>query len=76
MNQASSLSIYSNTSLTEALSMPVSVVNKFFKCKPFDDWRKGKESELKIQVAIVNRLNSVISACGIVAKTIASVIRR
>lgn len=75
MNQASSLSIYSHTSLTEALSMPVSVVNKFFKCKPFDDWRKGKESELKLQVAIVNRLNSVISACGVVAKTIVGIRR-
>lgn len=76
MNQASSLSIYSHTSLTEALSMPVSLVNKFFKSKPFDDWKKGRESELKVQVAIVNRLNSVISACGIVAKTIAGVTRR
>ncbi|PTQ86861.1 hypothetical protein [Nitrosomonas ureae] len=76
MNQASSLSIYSHTSFAEALSMPCSVVNKFFNGKPFEDWKKGKESEMKIQIAIVNRLNSVISACGVVAKTIASVIRR
>ncbi|MBY0475402.1 MAG: hypothetical protein K2Q13_10145 [Nitrosomonas sp.] len=76
MNQASSLSIYSHTSLTEALSMPVSDVNKFFKGKPFEDWKKGRESEIKTQIAIVNRLNGVISACGIVAKTIANSVRK
>jgi len=53
------------------MAMQPSVVKRFFDGKPFDDWKKGRESELKTQAAIVNRLNDVIRACGIVAKTIA-----
>lgn len=51
--------------------MQPSSVRKFFEGKPFDDWKKGRESELKMQAAIVNRLNDVIRASVIVAKTIA-----
>jgi len=71
MNLASSLTLYSSTSLADAMQMQPSTVMKFFEGKPFDDWKKGRESELKTQAAIVNRLNDVIRACGIVAKTIA-----
>lgn len=53
------------------MQMQPSTARKFFEGKPFDDWKKGRESELKTQAAIVNRLNDVIRACGIVAKTIA-----
>jgi len=42
----------------------------FFESKPFSDWRKSKESELKIQVSIINRINDVIRGLGIVAKVI------
>lgn len=51
--------------------MQASTVRKFFEGKPFEEWKRGRESELKTQVAIVNRLNDVIRACGIVAKTVA-----
>lgn len=51
--------------------MPVSIAKKFFDGKPFEEWKKGRESELKTQIAIVNRLNDVIRACGAVAKTVA-----
>jgi len=51
--------------------MPSSVVEKFFEGKAFADWKKGRENEVKLQVAIVNRLNDVIRASGIVAKTVA-----
>lgn len=71
LNLASSLTLYSSTSLADALQMQPSAVRKFFEGKPFDDWKKGRESELKTQAAIVNRINDVIRACGIVAKTIA-----
>lgn len=71
MSMASSLSLYSHTSLPEALTLPVSIAKKFFDGKPFEDWKKGRESELKTQAAIVNRLNDVIRACGIISKTIA-----
>jgi hypothetical protein len=40
----------------------------FFESKSFVDWRKGKESESKIQVAGVNRTNEVIRAIGILSK--------
>ena len=70
MNLASSLAIYSHTSLVDAMAIPASTARKFFEGKPFDDWKKGRESELKMQAAIVNRLNDVIRASVIVAKTI------
>ena len=71
MALASSLSLYANTPLPAALDMPVSVARKFFDGKTFEDWRKGREADAKMQAAIVNRLNDVIRACGIVAKTVA-----
>ena len=71
MNLASSLSIYSHRCLVYALAIGGSSARKFFEGKPFEDWKRGRESELKTQAAVVNRLNDVIRACGIVAKTIA-----
>lgn len=53
------------------MAIPASTARKFFEGKPFEEWKRGRESELKTQAAIVNRLNDVIRACGIVAKTIA-----
>jgi len=51
--------------------MSSSMAEKFFDGKAFADWKKGKESESKLQAAIVNRLSDVIRASNIVAKTIA-----
>lgn len=70
MTLASSLALYSPTSLNQSLAMQPSMVRRFFEGKPFDEWKKGRESELKTQAAIVNRLNDVIRAVGVVAKTI------
>jgi len=53
------------------MQMAASTITAFFEGKAFADWKKGRESELKLQAAIVNRLNDVIRASGIVAKTIA-----
>lgn len=53
------------------MCLPASMVQQFFDSKSFDDWKTTRESELKIQSAVIDRLNSVIQACGIVAKTIA-----
>lgn len=68
MSLASNISIYSHTSLLDALSLPTSVAKDFFDGAPFEDWKKGREAELKIQSAIVGRLNSVIRSIGILAK--------
>lgn len=71
MSLASNISLYSNTSLLDALNLPTSVAKDFFDGKPFGDWRKAREAEAKTQSAIVGRLNSVIRAIGILAKTTA-----
>lgn len=71
MNMASSLSLYSHTSLPDALNMPASIAKRFFEGKPFEDWKKMREAETKLQAGIANRLNSVIMACGSIVKTIA-----
>jgi len=68
MGMASSLTLYSSTSLADAMQMQPSVVRRFFDGKAFEEWKKARESELKTQAAIVSRLNDVIRACGIVAK--------
>jgi hypothetical protein len=72
---ASSLTLYSSTGLGEALRLTPSVVEGFFAGKPFKDWSKNRDNELKAQAAIVDRLNSVIKACGYVAKAIARTAR-
>ena len=71
MSLASNISLYSHTSLLDALNLPVSVAKDFFSGKPFGDWRKSLEVKDKTQWAIVERLNSVIRAICILAKTIA-----
>lgn len=68
MNLASNISLYSHTSLLDALNLPVSLAKDFFDGRPFGDWKKGREAEAKTQSAIVGRLNSVIRAIGILAK--------
>lgn len=52
--------------------MPPSIVREFFEGKPFTDWRKSREQELKLQAAIVDRVNGVIRACGTIAKAVSS----
>lgn len=71
MNLASSLALHSSTSLPEALSLPQSTVQRFLEGTPFKGYRREREADLKVQVAVVNRLNDVIRACGVIAKTIA-----
>ena len=68
MNLASNISLYSHTSLLDALNLPVNVAQEFFDGKPFGDWKKGREAEAKTQSAIVGRLNSVIRAIGVLSK--------
>jgi hypothetical protein len=71
INLATSLSLYSSTSINDALKLPGSMANKVLESKAFEGWKQAREAELKTQAAIVNRLNSVIQAVGIVAKVAA-----
>ena len=76
LSLAHSLALYSATPLPDALSMTRSDVEDFFQGKAYGDWRKGKENELKIQVALGERLNSIIRACGVVVTAISRLGRR
>ncbi len=51
--------------------MQPSVVKRFFDSKQFEDWKKGKEAELKLQSAAVDRLNTVIRSIGNLGKVLA-----
>jgi hypothetical protein len=53
----------------QAMAMTESDATEFFNGKSFKDWQKGREAEMKMQSAIVNRLNEVIRGLGIVAKS-------
>ena len=70
MGLASALTLHGGTPLPQALALPVSVAKRFFDSKTFDDWRRGREHEAKVQIAVVNRLNDVIRSLGVVAKTV------
>ena len=70
LNMAFNLSLYTHTSIPDAMSMPVSLARDFFESKPFDDWRKSKEAEAKAQGEIITRLNGVIGSIGILAKSL------
>lgn len=65
------MALYGHTPYGEAMRLPPSVVADFFNSKAFQDWRKGEESRMKVQTAIVERLNEVIRGTGIVARTVA-----
>jgi hypothetical protein len=65
---AANLSLYAATPLPNALSMAKSDAVTFFQSKSFSDWQKNREAEIKIQVAVVNRLNETIRALGILIK--------
>ena len=67
----SSITLYSSTSLNDALALQPSIAKKFFESKPFEDWKKGKEAELKTQAAAVDRLNTVIRSIGNLGKVLA-----
>ena len=67
-NMIASISLYTSTSINEALHLPISIANGVFESNSFDGFRKLKENESKTQSAIVSRLNEVIRGIGILAK--------
>ena len=50
------------------MAVTSSDAKRFCESKAFADWRKSRESESKVQVAIVDRLNGVIRSVGHLAK--------
>lgn len=71
LNLAADMALYGGTAYPDAMRLAPSTVADFFNSKSFQDWRKGEESRLKVQAAIVDRLNEVIRGTGIVARTVA-----
>lgn len=69
-SSAHGVALYSHTSLPDAFNMAYSDISEFFEGKVYTDWRKSKESEMKLQAGIAERLNNVIRACGNIAKTL------
>lgn len=66
---ATSLSINTSTSINEAMELPVSLAIKVFDSKSFDNYKKHREHDGKVQSEIINRLNGVIRGLGILAKS-------
>ncbi len=63
--------LYANTSLSDAQNLTLTQVSAFFQSKSFKQWREGRDAEVKLQVGIAERLNSVIRGLNIVAKVAA-----
>lgn len=76
MNTIANVVLYANTSLPDALTLSSKIAEDFFETKVFANWKQAKENEWKYRSANVDRLNEVIRATGIVAKTIAKTGRR
>lgn len=66
------MTLYTSTSMNDAMKLPPSYVTRLFESKPFDDFSKREESKLKTQSAIVARLNEVIRAISSLIKTASS----
>jgi len=65
--------LYGNCSLAHADALPPSKVNDFFDGEIFKNRQKSQDSEAKIKIAMVERLNGVIMALGQVAKILVKI---
>lgn len=41
----------------------------FFESKPFDNWKKARDMDTKLQLAVIDRLNTVIEGLNVVARS-------
>jgi hypothetical protein len=69
-NLAHNSALYANCSLLDSFRLPVSTADDFFQGDAFKGWKKSRESNTLIQVAVVERLNSVVAAINVVVKAI------
>lgn len=54
-----------------ALRLPISMVNAYFESPVFEQDIKSLDIEQRNQAAVIDRLNSVIKAIGLLGKAIA-----
>lgn len=64
------MTLYTSTSLTEAMALPPRTLDAFFNGKAFDVWRQGKEAQGKNIAVISGQLNELIRGTGAVIRTI------
>ena len=62
INLVTQITLYTNTSINDALELTPSMAQEFFKSKAFEDWKNGKIAEQKLLVGIAQRLNNVIKS--------------
>ncbi len=63
--------LYSSTSYPEALRLGVSDAQGFFDSKAYTDHRKSREAELKLQAALIARMDVMIRAIGALSNALA-----
>ena len=67
-NQAVELSLYCGQIYESSMRMTLSDSREFFSSKAFAGWKKGKEHETKLQLAVIERLDGVIKGLNNLAK--------
>lgn len=66
------LFLHFQRSYDEATRMRRSEVREIFESSTFREWKKGREAEQKIDLAVINRLDVVIKALGQLGKALVS----
>lgn len=68
----SSLFLNFDTEYSKALRMQRSNVQGIFESKAYADWKKSREANQKIDIAVIDRLDVVIKAIGNLGKALSS----
>lgn len=71
MSLVANLVLYAACPLPQALSSSASDALAFFGSKAFEDWKKSRQSEIKLQEAVISGQNEIIKAIGVLAKIMA-----
>jgi hypothetical protein len=69
--QTTELTLYCHQPYRDVLAMSLSSVQGLFSSKAFAGWKKAREQDIKLQIAIIERLDGVTKAIGNLAKIIA-----
>ena len=68
-NQAVELSLYCGQAWSDVVAMRLSDLSGFFATKAFAGWKKARDHEAKLQLAIIDRLDGVIKSIHGLAKS-------
>jgi hypothetical protein len=73
---ASNLFLNFDTDFDKALQMCRSDIKQIFESKQFSDWKRSREAQGKMDLAICDRLDNVVRAIGNLGKVIVERQRR